>query len=176
MCLKNYIAALYNINVQENISDFLKSLIKGDWRNSYSGEWCGPWASNANVTSMLIRLKKFRKIKKTNTISSLYFVPTCKDVGFKLWYLPRVRYEIVLQKYRNPFRPFREFRFQYLYVEIHISSKGNYKLWFRLIIVENPQCFFKIKFLYIIATLFEVKKLYWLAAKTKALAMHHCTC
>lgn len=71
MCLKNYIAALYNINVQENISDFLKSLIKGDWRNSYSGEWCGPWASNANVTSMLIRLKKFRKIKKTNTISSV---------------------------------------------------------------------------------------------------------
>lgn len=31
MCLKNYIAALYNINVQENISEFLKSLIKGDW-------------------------------------------------------------------------------------------------------------------------------------------------
>lgn len=36
MCLKNYIAALYNINVQENISDFLKSFIKGDWRNCYT--------------------------------------------------------------------------------------------------------------------------------------------
>lgn len=156
MCLKNYIAALYNINVQENISDFLKSFIKGYWRNCNSGEWCGPWASNANVTSMLIRLKNFRKIKKTNTISSvsklfciLYLSfssfekwTTCKDVGFKLWYLPRVRYEIVLQKYRKYRNPFREFCFQYLYVEIHISSKGNYELWFRLIIVENPQCFF----------------------------------
>lgn len=118
MYLKNYIAALYNINVQENISDFLKSFIKGYWRNCNSGEWCGPWASNANVTSMLMRLRLFWKIKKTNTISSvsklfciLYLSfssfekwTTCKDVGFKLWYLPRVRYEIVLQKYRNPIR------------------------------------------------------------------------
>lgn len=71
MYLKNYIAAVYNINVQENISDFLKSFIKGYWRNCNSGEWCGPWASNANVTSMLMRLRLFWKIKKTNTISSV---------------------------------------------------------------------------------------------------------
>lgn len=71
MFLKNYIAAVYYINVQENISDFLKSFIKGYWRNCKSGEWCGPWASNANVTSMLMRLKLFWKIKKTNTISSV---------------------------------------------------------------------------------------------------------
>lgn len=90
MYLKNYIAAVYNINVQENISDFLKSLIKGDWRNSYSGEWCGPWASNANVTSMLIRLKFFRKIKKTNTISSvskLFCILYLSFSSFEKWTL-----------------------------------------------------------------------------------------